>query len=89
LSNRRIATVNTGSSASGRSAIVTGAGTGIGRAVAIGLLTEGYQVALAGRGAEPLEEAARASGWQERALVVPTDVTSSSSVASLFERVRQ
>jgi NAD(P)-dependent dehydrogenase (short-subunit alcohol dehydrogenase family) len=81
--------VNTGSSASGRSAIVTGAGTGIGRAVAIGLLTEGYQVALAGRRAEPLEEAARASGWQERALVVPTDVTSSSSVASLFERVRQ
>jgi NAD(P)-dependent dehydrogenase (short-subunit alcohol dehydrogenase family) len=57
--------------------------------VAIGLLSEGYRVALAGRRAEPLEETSRASGQPERALVVPTDVTRSSSVASLFERVRQ
>jgi NAD(P)-dependent dehydrogenase (short-subunit alcohol dehydrogenase family) len=81
--------MNTGSNASGRSAIVTGAGTGIGRAVAIGLLSDGYRVALAGRRVEPLEETARASGRAEHALVVPTDVTSSSAVASLFERVRR
>ena len=71
-----------------RTAIVTGAGSGIGRAVALGLLREGYAVALAGRRQALLEDAARASGAGERALSVPTDVTSSSSVAALFERVR-
>jgi NAD(P)-dependent dehydrogenase (short-subunit alcohol dehydrogenase family) len=67
---------------------VTGAGTGIGRAIAIGLLGEGYSVALAGRRAVLLEETARVSGAGGRAVVVPTDVTQSSSVAALFERVR-
>jgi NAD(P)-dependent dehydrogenase (short-subunit alcohol dehydrogenase family) len=80
--------MNPGSSPSQRTAIVTGAGTGIGRAVAIGLLGEGYAVALAGRRADRLDETARASGGGGRALVVPTDVTQSSSVAALFERVR-
>jgi NAD(P)-dependent dehydrogenase (short-subunit alcohol dehydrogenase family) len=71
-----------------RSAIVTGAGSGIGRAVALGLLEEGYAVALAGRRVDALEGTARASGAGGRALVVPTDVTKSSSVAALFARVR-
>ena len=72
----------------GRFAIVTGAGTGIGRAVSIGLLVEGYSVALAGRRADVLDETARLAGAGARALVVPTDVTQSASVAALFERVR-
>ena len=74
---------------SGRSAVVTGAGTGIGRAVTIGLLGEGYQVALAGRRPSLLEETARASGRPGQALIVPTDVTSPSSVAALFQTVRR
>jgi len=80
--------MTTGSNAQRRKAIVTGAGTGIGRAVAIGLLGEGYAVALAGRRANLLEDTVRASGAEARALVVPTDVTQSASVAALFDRVR-
>jgi NAD(P)-dependent dehydrogenase (short-subunit alcohol dehydrogenase family) len=71
-----------------RSAIVTGAGSGIGRAVALGLLNEGYAVALAGRRVEALEETRRLSRDGQLALVVPTDVTRSSSVAALFEQVK-
>jgi NAD(P)-dependent dehydrogenase (short-subunit alcohol dehydrogenase family) len=75
--------------ASGRTAVVTGAGSGIGRAVALALLGAGYRVALAGRRAEPLEATARQANVAEgRALVVPTDVASAPSVRALFERVR-
>ena len=57
----------------GRIAVVTGAGSGVGRAVALGLMGAGYGVALAGRRRPELEEtAASASGGE--ALVVPTDV---------------
>jgi NAD(P)-dependent dehydrogenase (short-subunit alcohol dehydrogenase family) len=70
-----------------RIAIVTGAGSGIGRAVAIGLLNEGYAVVLAGRRAEMLEETARASG-SANALAVATDVTDPESVRRLFEVTR-
>ncbi len=63
-------------------AVVTGAGSGIGRAVATKLLQSGYSVALAGRRREQLEETAKKAGGS--ALVVPTDVTSSSSVDALF-----
>jgi NAD(P)-dependent dehydrogenase (short-subunit alcohol dehydrogenase family) len=70
-------------------AIVTGAGTGIGRAVAIGLLEQGYAVVLAGRRANVLEETVRESpSHAARALVVPTDVTVPSSVRALFETTR-
>lgn len=71
-----------------RSAIVTGAGSGIGRAVALGLLAEGYAVALAGRRLEPLEQTAvEASNGQP--LVVPTDVRDPESVRRLFDRVSE
>ena len=70
-------------------AIVTGAGTGIGRAVAIGLLTGGYRVALAGRREHLLEQTARdAAAEAGAALVVPADVTDPASVRALFDRVR-
>ena len=71
-------------------AVVTGAGSGLGRSIAGGLLGAGWQVALAGRRADALHETAKAAGGSaEAALVVPADVTSASSVAALFEAVRQ
>jgi NAD(P)-dependent dehydrogenase (short-subunit alcohol dehydrogenase family) len=68
-------------------AVVTGAGSGIGRAVALALLAEGYAVALAGRRAEALAEtAALAGSAADRALTVPCDVGDPSAVRSLFDR---
>jgi NAD(P)-dependent dehydrogenase (short-subunit alcohol dehydrogenase family) len=70
-------------------AIVTGAGTGIGKAVALAFLHDGYRVALAGRRKDPLEEAAKASGAPAgRAIVVPTDVGDPQAVRTLFARTR-
>jgi NAD(P)-dependent dehydrogenase (short-subunit alcohol dehydrogenase family) len=72
-------------------AVVTGAGTGIGRAVSLALLQAGYSVALAGRRAAPLDAvvaAAQAQGL-DRALAVPTDVSQPDSVQALFERTRE
>ena len=65
-------------------AIVTGAGSGIGKATALGFLGEGYAVALAGRREELLEATAAESGAGERALPVPTDVRDPDAVAALF-----
>ncbi len=65
-------------------AIVTGAGSGIGKAAALGFLGEGYAVALAGRREELLEATAAESGAGERALPVPTDVRDPDAVAALF-----
>ena len=68
-------------------AIVTGAGSGIGKSVALALVREGYGVVLAGRRRERLEETARAGGAGESAmLVVPTDVGDPQSVRRLFAR---
>ena len=70
-------------------AIVTGAGTGIGKASAIALLKDGYRVALAGRRPEPLQQAITQAGVNaDRALAVPTDVSNPQSVHALFEKVR-
>jgi NAD(P)-dependent dehydrogenase (short-subunit alcohol dehydrogenase family) len=79
-------------------AVVTGAGSGLGRTIARALLGAGWQVALAGRREELLTETAKPAestkpaeiaGWPaENALVVPTDVTSLPSVAALFDAVR-
>jgi NAD(P)-dependent dehydrogenase (short-subunit alcohol dehydrogenase family) len=74
----------------GKVAIVTGAGTGIGRAVALALVGEGYAVALAGRRREPLEATAKAAeGRPGRALAVPTDVGDPASVKALFARTKE
>ena len=71
-------------------AIVTGAGSGIGKAAALALLQHGYRVALAGRRREPLEQTAAAAGdARNRALVVPTDVANAESVSALFARAKE
>ena len=71
-------------------AIVTGAGSGIGRQVALALLADGYKVALAGRRAEPLQDTvAQAGGNASNALIVPTDVGDPDSVHALFERTKE
>jgi NAD(P)-dependent dehydrogenase (short-subunit alcohol dehydrogenase family) len=71
-----------------RTAIVTGAGTGIGRSVARALLREGYSVVLAGRRRQLLEETARQAPSGSNAIVAPADVSDPSSVASLFRMTR-
>jgi NAD(P)-dependent dehydrogenase (short-subunit alcohol dehydrogenase family) len=72
-----------------KTAIVTGAGSGIGRAVAIGLLEEGYSVALAGRRAAALEETIDLAGTlRVHAIAVPTDVGDARAVRALFAEAR-
>ena len=70
-------------------AIVTGAGSGVGKAVALALLREGYDVTLAGRRKEALEQAAAAAPAGARALVVPTDVRDPEAVRALFARTKE
>ena len=71
-------------------AVVTGAGTGIGRAVALALLGDGYRVALAGRRRDKLEQAvAEAGAAGARALAVPTDVGDPQAVRALFARTQE
>jgi NAD(P)-dependent dehydrogenase (short-subunit alcohol dehydrogenase family) len=71
-----------------RVAVVTGAGSGIGAAVARALLADGYRVALAGRREAPLDETA--TGFDsEQVLRTPTDVADPASVAALFERLER
>lgn len=70
----------------GKVALITGGGTGIGRATARALLQEGYAVVVAGRRREELEETLRDAG--PRALTVPTDVTDPIAVQQLFDATR-
>ncbi|MEE8279871.1 MAG: SDR family oxidoreductase, partial [Alphaproteobacteria bacterium] len=71
-------------------AVVTGAGSGIGRAVALALLGDGYAVTLAGRREEPLQETAAAAGEAApRALAVPTDISDPASVRALFDKTKE
>jgi NAD(P)-dependent dehydrogenase (short-subunit alcohol dehydrogenase family) len=69
-------------------ALITGAGSGIGRAVALGLLNDGWSVVLAGRRAEPLNTlVAEAETRGQTALAVPTDVSDPDSVQALFTTI--
>ena len=71
-------------------AIITGAGSGIGRETALALLRAGYAVALAGRRAERLEETVQAAGEAgSRALAVPTDVADPDSIRALFAKTQE
>ena len=71
-------------------AIVTGAGTGVGRAICAGLLKAGYKVAMAGRRRDALEAAAGEIAVEgAQTLVVPTDVTDPASVPALFDATKR
>ncbi len=71
-------------------ALVTGAGTGIGRHLTLALLQEGYAVVLAGRRAELLEQTVAAAGAsRDQTLVVPTDVGDPTAVRVLFSKTRE
>jgi NAD(P)-dependent dehydrogenase (short-subunit alcohol dehydrogenase family) len=70
-------------------AIVTGAGSGVGKAVGLALLREGYHVSLAGRRKDALEQvAAEAGDARSRALVVPTDVCDPQAIRALFAQTK-
>ena len=68
-------------------AIVTGAGSGIGRAASLSLMQAGFTVVLTGRRKEMLEETAQLGAKLGKSLVVPSDMTDPASIAALFARV--
>jgi NAD(P)-dependent dehydrogenase (short-subunit alcohol dehydrogenase family) len=70
-------------------AVVTGAGSGIGRAAALALLADGWQVVLAGRRMQPLLDVVAESAAPEQALAVPADVSQEASVVALFDAALQ
>src|SRR6266850_6815107 len=67
-------------------AIVTGAGTGVGRAAALALMKAGYAVTLVGRRKEPLEAVAKEGGAES--FIVPTDVKDVDAIRALFSKVK-
>ena len=69
-------------------AVVTGAGTGIGKAVSLALAKDGYAVVLAGRRADKLDETAKEAG-NAKTISVPTDVSDPESIKALFARVKK
>jgi NAD(P)-dependent dehydrogenase (short-subunit alcohol dehydrogenase family) len=69
-------------------ALVTGAGTGIGKSAALALLKDGFAVALVGRRKELLDKTAADSGAAERALVLPGDITQPAVVKEMFSKVK-
>jgi NAD(P)-dependent dehydrogenase (short-subunit alcohol dehydrogenase family) len=69
--------------------LVTGAGSGVGRAVTLALVRDGYEVVLAGRRIEALNETISLAGTPERMLAVPTDVSDERSVTALFAAVKE
>jgi len=73
----------------GKVAIVTGAGSGIGKASALALLREGWAVVLAGRRKDALEAVAREAKPGARTLVAPTDVADPAAIRALFARTKE
>jgi NAD(P)-dependent dehydrogenase (short-subunit alcohol dehydrogenase family) len=71
-----------------RVALVTGAGTGIGKSAALALLGDGYSVALVGRRKELLEKTAGESGAKDRAMVCPGDITKPEVVKDIFGKLK-
>ena len=72
-------------STTGKVAVVTGAGSGVGRAAALALLSDGWNVVLAGRRADALQETVTLAGAAgSRALPVPSDVSDPAAVDALF-----
>ena len=71
-----------------RVAVVTGAGSGIGKSAALALLNDGYCVGLVGRRREMLEKTAAESGAGDRALVLPADITQDADVERVFSEVK-
>ena len=74
---------------SSKVAIVTGAGSGVGKAAALALLKDGWQVVLAGRRLGPLDEVVAESGAAAQAMAVSTDVSDEASVKALFDATVQ
>ncbi|HSA68795.1 MAG TPA: SDR family oxidoreductase [Burkholderiales bacterium] len=71
-----------------RVALVTGAGSGIGKSAALALLKNGYHVALVGRRKDMLEKTAAESGAKDRTLVLPADITKDEQVREVFARTK-
>jgi NAD(P)-dependent dehydrogenase (short-subunit alcohol dehydrogenase family) len=71
-----------------RVALVTGAGSGIGKSAALALLKNGYHVALVGRRKDMLEKTAAESGAKDRTLVLPADITKDDQVKEVFARTK-
>jgi NAD(P)-dependent dehydrogenase (short-subunit alcohol dehydrogenase family) len=76
-------------SAPSKTALVTGAGTGIGKAVSLALLGAGYAVALTGRRKEPLDATAREAPAGAKTLVFPADVSDPAQVKALFAKIKE
>jgi len=74
--------------ASQKVALVTGAGTGIGKAVALALARDGFAISLAGRRKELLEQTAKEAG-NAPTLVVPTDVSDPAAIKTLFAKTKE
>ncbi|HVX98465.1 MAG TPA: SDR family oxidoreductase [Pseudorhodoplanes sp.] len=74
--------------ASNKVALVTGAGTGVGRAASLALMKDGFSVVLAGRRKEPLEAVIAEGKALQKCLAVPTDVSKPDQIRALFARVK-
>ena len=71
-----------------RVALVTGAGSGIGKSAALALLKDGYYVGLVGRRKDMLEKTASESGAKDRAMVLAADITKDAEVKQVFSELK-